>query len=69
MLSERVATHFTGRRSVLEAHITSASSGNAPPFRPKPPPTSGATTRTWFSFTWKMCAISMRTPCGFCDEV
>ncbi len=67
MLSLRLATHFTGRRSFFDAHITRRSSGNAPPLRPKPPPTSGETTRIWFSGTWKMCEISMRQPCGFCE--
>ncbi len=69
MLSVRVATHFTGRPSRREAHIASASSGKAPPLTPKPPPTSGEITRICASGTWKMCEISMRTPCGFCEVV
>ena len=64
MLSERVATHFTGRRIWRDAHSTSASSGKMF-FNPKPPPTSGDTTRIWVSGTWKTCDISMRAPCGF----
>ena len=43
--------------------------GKTPPLSPKPPPTSGETTRIWFSGTWKICDISMRAPCGFCEAV
>ena len=47
MLSERVSTQRTGRSSLRASQATRISSGYGPILAPKPPPTSGATTRTW----------------------
>src|SRR5258708_29810608 len=46
MVSWRSAHHLTGRFTRLAAHTTKTVSGNSLPRRPKPPPTSGDTTRT-----------------------
>jgi hypothetical protein len=46
MFSERVSIHFTGWPSCLEAHAHSVSSAHTCSLLPKPPPTSGAMTRT-----------------------
>ena len=43
--SIRVATHFNGRPSLSASVATTRSSRYIPPLTPKPPPTSGATTR------------------------
>ena len=50
MFSVRVSPQRIGRPRWRASHGSSASSGLAPIFAPNPPPTSGATTRTWFGF-------------------
>ena len=49
MASERVSIHLIGRPSSLAAHAHSVSSAQTCSLPPKPPPTSGAMTRTWSS--------------------
>ena len=44
--SDRVSVHFTGRPSLRAARTQSSSSGVTCSFPPKPPPTSGAITRS-----------------------
>ena len=56
MFSERVSLHRTGRPTCFASHATSANSGSAPILAPKPPPTSGAITRT--------CSASMPSQPG-----
>ena len=46
MFSERVSIHFTGRPSCLDAQAHIVSSAQICSLPPKPPPTSGAMTRT-----------------------
>ena len=70
MLSERSATHLTGRPVLRAAQDTSASSGNTPPFMPKPPPTSGEITRNFISGSRNTApARPARTLCGCWVEV
>jgi hypothetical protein len=47
MLSERVSVQRTGRPTFRANHGRIRSSGYNPILAPKPPPTSGAMTRTW----------------------
>src|SRR6266568_6692028 len=67
MLSMRSPTHFTGRPVLRAAHTTSTSSGKTPPFIPKPPPTSGDTTRKFSSRSRNTLPASVaRMRCGTC---
>ena len=65
----RVETHFTGRASFHASHAMRISSRYGPPFTPKPPPTSGAITRTRASSSPTIRATSERIRNGFCVEI
>ena len=68
--SERSARHFTGRLSLPAAQVTAISSAYTKIFEPKPPPTSGDTTRSLCSgATCTNAAITRRAKWGFCDVV
>ena len=65
MCSERVSVHLTARPSLREAHEARISSGYSVIFTPKPPPTSGAITRTRSSDISIWPAMNRRIRCGF----
>ena len=67
--SERVSVHFTGRLSRRARTSARASSAYTLSFAPKPPPTSGATTRSLVSEMPQIAARMSRTKCGTCVEV
>ncbi len=69
MASERVSIHLTGRPHSFEACASAYSSACTLIFEPKPPPTSGAITRTLDSGTPQIAATKVRTKCGTCVEV
>ena len=62
--SRRVSIHFTGRRSRRATAASRTSSGYTCPLAPKPPPTSGAITRTCSSARPRAAAIAARTANG-----
>ena len=68
MLSVRVSVQRTGRPS-LRATQASTSSSVLSCFAPKPPPTSGLTTRTCAGSIPSVPAIPKRSWCGVCDGV
>ena len=68
MCSERVSTYFTGRLSFLASARTSTSSPYSWSLAPKPPPTSGATTRILSSGISRMPASRKRAMCGICVD-
>jgi hypothetical protein len=64
MLSERVSVQRTGRPTFRANHGRIRSSGYNPILAPKPPPTSGAMTRTWAG--WRPYMPHERHPeCAF----
>src|SRR5438067_13811473 len=64
--SLRSAVHLMGRPTRFDAHTSAVSSGYRKIFEPKPPPTSGAITRTRDSGRPSTKAvISSRSTCGF----
>jgi len=66
MFSERVSVHLTGRPSLRASHATSTASGSTI-FAPKPPPTSGLTTRTSAGSRPSSPATTILPVCGVCD--
>ena len=64
MCSERVSVHLTGRPSRLARASTSASSPYTCSLDPKPPPTSGATTRSLSSGMPTIPPRMKRAMCG-----
>ncbi len=64
MCSERDSTHFTGRSRRLASTSTSTSSAYTCSLAPKPPPTSGATTRSLSSGTSSIPESTKRAMCG-----
>ena len=64
--SDRVSVHFTGRLSLRAARVQSTSSGVTCSFPPKPPPTSGAMTRSLCSGMPVSRAMKTLTKCGTC---
>src|SRR5205823_5260877 len=66
--STRVEIHLTGRPSRRASHGISTSSRYGPPFTPKPPPTSGAITRTRSGARPSSRATSSRIRWGTCVE-
>ena len=68
MLSVRVASHFTGRPSFFDAHSTALVRERA-----ALQPEAAADIRRHHADlalgAWKMSDSSMRTPCGFWEEV
>ena len=63
--SLRSAVHLIGRPTRLLAHTSAVSSGYRKIFEPKPPPTSGAITRTFDSGSPSTKAlIKSRSTCG-----
>ena len=66
MFSVRVSVHRTGRPTSRASHATRMSSGAAPPFGPKPPPTSGTRTRICEASMPRAPASASRVPCGVC---
>ena len=64
MCSIRVSDHLTGIRWTRAITARTASSGYRPNFTPKPPPTSGATTRIWFWGRPRATARSRRRTWG-----
>ena len=64
--SERVSVHFTGLPSLTDAARTRISSGVTCSLPPKPPPTSGAITRSLCSATPAVAAASVLRMCGIC---
>ncbi len=69
MCSERVSIHLTGRWSLRETQENRASSPVIWSLAPKPPPTSGAMTRTRSSLIPSIRPRNRRTKCGTCVEV
>ena len=67
MLSLRVSVQRTGRPSLRASQTTSSSSALSI-FAPKPPPTSGAITRTCSGSRPSMPASTMRSWWGVCVE-
>ena len=63
--SLRDSTQRTGRPVCLAAHATTIGSRSTPIFAPKPPPTSGATTRIASGGSPIAVRIS-RESCAFC---
>jgi hypothetical protein len=64
MLSERVSVHFTGRPSLRATSSVRSSSGNTVSLPPKPPPTSGAITRSLCSGRPRVSAVMVLRMCG-----
>ena len=64
--SERVSVHFTGLPSLRAARTQSISSGVTCSFPPKPPPTSGAITRSLCSGMPVSSGMKTLTMCGIC---
>ena len=62
--SSRSSIHFTGRPRSIDAAEMAASSRVMPFFRPKPPPTSAASTRICSMGTPIWAGRSMRYMCG-----
>ena len=67
MLSLRVSNHRTGRPNRRASHGHSSSSGYGKPLAPKPPPTSGVTTRTCSAARPYTSASRSRTGCAPCE--
>ena len=67
--SERVSVYFTGLPSRRATTIVMNSSGVVWSLPPKPPPTSGAITRTFDSEIPRTAARKNRTMCGTCVAV
>jgi len=67
--SVRVSAHLIGRRSWREIQGSRHSSGYTGILQPKPPPTSGATTRMRTSEMPRHCASCCFTRCGTWVEV
>ena len=67
MLSLRVSVQRTGRPS-LRASQTTSTSSTLSIFAPKPPPTSGATTRICSGSSPSVPASTIRSWCGVCVE-
>ena len=68
MCSLRASVHLTGRPSFLARTSASTSSRLICSLAPKPPPTSGATTRMWFSGIPVTRASSTRSTWGICVD-
>ncbi len=64
MLSDRVSVHLIGLRSFCAISTQSISSGSTPILPPKPPPTSGAITRSFDSGTPRVTVVIVRRMCG-----
>src|SRR5215470_5168758 len=62
--SRRSSVHATDVRSLRASHVTSTNSGPSDIFCPKPPPTSGATTRRSDSGMPSTSAMAVRSMCG-----
>src|ERR671922_1063119 len=69
MSSDRVAVHFTGRPSLRAHQQASTSSPYTCSLEPKPPPTSGATTRILSSVIPSWIERITRQMCGICVEL
>ena len=64
--SLRVSAHLTGRPSRIAQNIVTKSAGYAAILLPKPPPTSGAITRSLSSGTPVTTELRNLRMCGFC---
>ena len=66
--SVRVSIHLIGRLSLRAITTASSSSAKTFSFDPKPPPTSGATTRNLSSGTPVTRPSTKRAMCGICVD-
>ena len=64
--SERDSFQRTGTLCLRASAMHSSSSAYTLSFEPKPPPTAGATTRTWCSGMPSVIAVMILRMCGIC---
>ena len=64
--SERVSFQRTGTLCLRDSAMHSSSSAYTLSLEPKPPPTAGATTRTWCSGMPSVTAVISLRMCGIC---
>ena len=64
--SVRVSFQRTGTPCLRASAMHSSSSAYTLSFEPKPPPTAGATTRTWCSGMPSVIAVMILRMCGIC---